>query len=157
MKAAKAHKPRRTPESEVLQSVLSALRSMGLDVERQNTGGRKNASGRYVPFGRRGNADITGMIPAGWVTPDGRDISGKKIDVECKAPDFRPEKLRGEKRALFDRQLARLRATNTNGGYGFWVDNPITAITVVGKIRDGWRIVFEGDYPFLDDGKGEPR
>jgi hypothetical protein len=142
--------PLRT-ERDVLAAVLDALRLYGIDCDRQNTGAARNPAGRLVMFGRRGNSDISGMLPAGWVTPDGVDISGRKIDLEVKREGFQPEKLRGEAREHFDRQLARLKLTNQNGGYGTWVTDAKQVIRILDRIRDGWRIVFDGDYPVLTD------
>lgn len=132
------------PEAEVLKSVLRMLKAHGIDAARQNTGGFLNPAGRYVACGRRGNSDISGMIPAGW-----GPASGRKIDIEVKRSDFDPEKLRGKKREHFDRQLARLKLTNANGGYGVWVTDAGQVLAVLDGICGGRQITFDGDYPYL--------
>jgi hypothetical protein len=141
----KTLKPGRT-EAQVLAAVLDALHIFVVDADRQNTGAAVNPSGRLVMFGRPGNADVSGMIPAGWGA-----ASGKKLDIEVKRERFRPERLRGAKREHFERQLARLRQTNENGGYGFWCTDAAQVIHALERIRVGWRIAFDGDYPVLTD------
>jgi hypothetical protein len=135
-------------ESQVMEGVREALVIFGLDVGRQNTGGATNPGGRLVMFGKRGDSDWSGMIPANWGA-----ASGKKIDIEVKRESFDPGKLKpgSEKRAHFDRQLDRLKRTCENGGYGFWVNDARQVVHALTRIREGWRIVWEGDFPFLTD------
>lgn len=104
-------KPGRT-EAQVLAQVLDALRTFGIDCDRQNTGVGVNPRGQSIRFGRPGNSDISGILP-----------DGRKLDIEVKREGFDPSKLRGEKLEHFERQLARLRRTNEQGGVGFWVDD----------------------------------
>ena len=141
-------KPGRT-EAQVLDAVLAALRCYGIDADRRNTGAAFNPRGRLVCFGRPGDADISGILPAGWGS-----ASGKALHIETKREGFDPRRLRGAKRAHFDRQLARLRETNRNGGYGLWVTDATQVVHALGRIRQGWRIELEGDWPILTD---EPR
>jgi hypothetical protein len=120
---------------------------MGVEVQRQNTGGMKNPRGQYVAFGTPGDSDIRGQIPAHWPG------AGKLILCECKRESFDPRKLRpGSKdRVRFDAQLARLKGTCERGGYGFLTVDPADTLYVLRRIKDGWRIVWEGDYPYLTD------
>lgn len=111
--------PGRT-EKQVLAQVLEALKSFGIDVERQNTGAGVNASGKTIRFGTPGNADISGQLP-----------DGRKLDIEVKREGFDPNKLRGAKREHFDRQLARLQKTNAGGGVGFWTDDAKELVEVI--------------------------
>jgi hypothetical protein len=136
-------KPGRT-EAQVLAAVLAALRCYGIDADRRNTGAAFNPRGRLVCFGRPGDADISGILPAGWGS-----ASGKALHIETKREGFDPRRLRGAKRAHFDRQLARLRETNRNGGYGLWVTDATQVVHALGRIREGWRIELEGDWPTL--------
>jgi hypothetical protein len=99
-------------EAEVLAQILEALHAFGVDAERQNTGAGTNPSGKTIRFGKPGNSDITGTLP-----------DGRRLDIEVKREGFDPSKLTGKKREHFDRQFARLRKTNENGGVGLWVDD----------------------------------
>jgi hypothetical protein len=114
LNASRAKKIARTErtEAEVLAQVLEALRMFGIDADRQNTGAALNPKGQMVCFGRPGAADVSGQLP-----------DGRKLDIEVKREGFDPNKLRGEKREHFERQLARLRRTNEQGGVGFWTDD----------------------------------
>lgn len=134
-------------ETQVLQQVLDALLLFGLDVDRQNTGGFYNDKGQFIRCGEPGNSDLTGMLTSG-------PGKGKKVDVEIKKPGFNPQKLRGGQReqARWDAQLARLRRTNAQGGYGFWVTSPEEAIATIERINQGWRVQIDDDgWPFVTD------
>jgi hypothetical protein len=131
-------------EAQVLAAVLDALRTYGIEPCRTNTGAAVNPRGRLVMFGRKGDADIQTQIPAGWGS-----ASGRKLDIEVKRERFDPRRLRGKAREHFDRQLDRLRRTNANGGFGFWVRDAAEVIRVLERIREGWRVELEGDYPIL--------
>lgn len=135
------------PESGVLRGSLDAFRMMGVEFTRQNTGGGINPRGDYVAFGEPGDSDIRGQIPAHWPG------AGKLILCECKRESFDPRKLKsGSKaRADFDRQLHRLKGTYARGGYGFWVTDPAQTLHVLRCIREGWRVTWEGDWPYLTD------
>lgn len=114
-----------------------------VDVDRQNTGGCTNPKGQYIAFGKRGNSDITGMIP--W-------RSGCKFDLEIKRFGFRPNKLRGGKRERirFDAQIARLRRTNEGGGVGLWIDDAAVLPHVFQRLKEGWRVeIGEDEFPYL--------
>jgi hypothetical protein len=119
-------------EREVLAAVLDAARVLGLDLERQNTGAFANPRGQMVRCGKPGNSDLAGQIDRG---PN----IGKVLHVEVKAEGFEPTKLRGDKKAHFDRQLARLRKTNEQGGVGFYCDDAVIFMNVMRIVlRGGW-------------------
>lgn len=59
--------------------------------------------------------------------------------------DFDPAKLTGQKRAHFDRQLARLRRTNDQGGVAFWTDNADLVVAVLRVVLDGGRVEEHGE------------
>ena len=131
-------------EAAVLRAVQDVLRCYGIEPARHNVGAAVNASGRLVMFGRKGDADIRTMIPAGWGS-----ASGKALHIETKRGGFDPARLRGARREHFERQLARLREVNAGGGYGFWVRDAAEVIGALERIRQGWRVVIEGDWPIL--------
>lgn len=110
---------------------LGVLQVLRLDVNRQNTGGMFNAKGQYVPFGVAGNSDVTGMFPQGWGW-----ASGRKLDIEIKREGFDPKRCYGKARERWEKQLARLRQTNLNGGVGLWTDDAIWLRDVLILIRD---------------------
>jgi hypothetical protein len=139
----KRPRPGRT-ERQVLSAILDALACYGIEPRRTNTGGAVNPRGRLVLFGRKGDADIQTMIPAGWGS-----ASGKTLHIEVKHERFDPRRLRGKAREHFDRQLDRLRRTNANDGFGFWVRDAAEVIGALERIRDGWRVELEGVWPIL--------
>lgn len=124
----KALKTTRT-EAEVLAAVLDAARVLGIDLSRQNTGAGVNPKGKVVRFGQPGNADLHGTLP-----------DGRTIDLEIKHENFDPSKLGGEKRAHFDRQLARLQRTNSLGGVGLWVDDAAEALVILMHVLAGAKV-----------------
>lgn len=133
-------RPLRT-EAEVLAQTFEACALFGLDVKRQNVGAAANPGGQMVRFNERGDADISGMLP-----------DGRRIDIECKAEGFDPRRLRGAKRAHWDRQFARLKRTNDQGGVGLWTDSPEQLPRVFARLLEGWRVEFDGDgIPWLTD------
>jgi hypothetical protein len=137
----------RGTETQVMQQVLEALLLFGVDCDRQNTGGFVGAGGQYVRCGQPGASDIGGMLTSG----PGR---GKRIEVEVKRPGFNPQKLRGGKRERerWERQIARLRQTNAQGGYGFWVTDPAQVAHAMTRINEGWRVVIDGNgWPVVTD------
>lgn len=155
---AKVLKTTRT-EGEVLAAILDAVDVLGIELDRQNTGGAylpgKGGKEQLVRYGKRGNSDLTGMIVHG---PN----KGKKLDVEVKAEGFDPARTSGEARERFDRQLARLQRTNDQGGIAFWCDDAVTFVTIMRHVLDGARVVEPGYgrpeviYPEpkgIDDGK----
>jgi hypothetical protein len=120
-------------EAQVLAQVLEAARMLGIDLARQNTGGLTDARGQYVAFGTPGNPDTTGTVPSG---PN----KGLRLDVEVKREGFDPARARGEERERFERQLARLKKTNEQGGIGFWVDDPEEFLTIMRHVLAGARV-----------------
>jgi hypothetical protein len=124
-------------EAEVMDQVLEAAQMLGLDLTRQNTGAAEYAnadgSSRQVRYGQRGNADLVGTLPG-----------GRTLKIEVKAEGFDPNKLSGEKKAHFDRQLERLQETNRLGGVGLWVDDSLEFIDIIKHILAGARIVEPG-------------
>lgn len=61
------------PESVVLNTCLGLLNLMGIYAWRNNTGAYKNKKDQLVRYGKKGSADIIGILP------DGRFLA-----VECK-------------------------------------------------------------------------
>jgi hypothetical protein len=110
---------------------------LGIDLDRQNTGAFANPKGQMVRCGKPGNADTTGQVPRG---PN----AGARIEIEAKAEGFDPNKLRGEKKAHFDQQLARLQRTNANGGIGFWCDDVSEFIDIMKHVLAGAKIYEPG-------------
>lgn len=121
-----------------MDQVLAVLRLWGVDADRQNTGGVYTPTGQYVRYGAPGNSDLTGMIHNG----PGR---GRKLDIEVKRPGFDPTRVRSSDRDRWARQLARLRKTNANGGYGVWVSDPAQMVRVLEGINRGLRIAIDDD------------
>jgi hypothetical protein len=124
----KAKTPGRS-EAQVLAAVLDAVALLGIDLSRQNTGGFTNPRGQYVACGQPGNSDLIGMLK-----------DGRMLMVEVKREGFDPGKLRGEKREHFERQLARLRATNAQGGVGFWTDDAVEFLEILRHVLAGARV-----------------
>lgn len=142
MPRAKSLKPD-IPESQVQAAVIAAFAMFAIEMDRQNTGGMPNPKGRYVAFGKKGNSDLTGMLTAGI----GR---GRKVDCEVKNPGFNPRKVRGETAIRWAKQIARLRRTNEQGGYGFWVTDASHVVHVMTRINEGWRVVIgEDEFPYM--------
>jgi hypothetical protein len=137
-------RPGRT-EAQVLSAVLDALACYGVDAIHRNTGGGINLGGQYVPFGRPGDPDISETLPASFA-----QAAGKTIALEVKAEGWRPPRPGTRARAHWDCQLERLQATCEAGGYGFWVNDASQVVHVLGRIREGWHITWEGDYPVLE-------
>lgn len=117
-----------------MAQVIAAARILGLDLDRQNTGGLTDSRGQYVPFGRPGNSDLTGMLP-----------DGRKLDVEVKREGWIPAKASGKDAARWARQLDRLQRTNAQGGVGFWTDDSAHFLLVMRLVLDGARVVETGD------------
>jgi hypothetical protein len=140
----KTLKPGRS-EAQITEQVVAAASAYGVKLDRRNVGGFTNPRGQYVACGRPGEPDWTGTLPAG-------PHRGKRIEVEIKREGFDPRKLRGAKRAHFERQLSRLRETNESGGFAFWISDSLDFARVLRKILEtpDVRIVFEGDYPVME-------
>jgi hypothetical protein len=127
-------------EAQVMAQILEAASMLGLDLDRRNTGAGVNPSGKIVRFGKPGDSDLAGVLP-----------DGRAIMIECKHEAFDPTKLRGEKKAHFDRQLARLRKTNALGGVGFFCDDSEVFIRVMQIVlRGGWVEQTENDLIVYD-------
>jgi hypothetical protein len=124
-------------EAEVLAQILEAAQMLGLDLTRQNTGAVEypnvDGSSRQVRYGQKGNSDLIGTLPG-----------GRTLQVEVKTEGFDPNKLSGEKKAHFDRQLERLQETNRLGGVGLWVDDSLEFIDIMKHVLAGARIVEPG-------------
>ena len=132
------------PESRVLVGVMQACAFYDVEIARQNTGAMRNAQGRLVRFGIKGNSDLTGMTGRSW-----GERAGLKIDIEVKKEGWKPPrppkpgKLPGKLRLRWEAQLARLRATNANGGIGFWTDDPAHAFEVLRLLKSGECVAVE--------------
>jgi hypothetical protein len=136
----KPRKPGRT-EKEVTLQVLDAAALLGIELKRRNVGAMVNPHGRTVRFGEPGDADWYAVLP-----------DGRHLDVEIKRKGFDPTKLKGEKKAHFERQLARLRRTNELGGVGFWASDAVNFYFAMQKILDGCRVeIDERGFPWVTD------
>lgn len=126
-------RPAITPEREVLRQVLEVLAIHGIDADRQNTGAA-NFGGRCVRFGKKGNADISGMLP-----------DGRKLDIEVKRPGKRPT----------PEQFDRLHRTNAGGGVGLWLDDAECFARLLPAILAGaWVEIDDQGTPWVTDGEG---
>jgi hypothetical protein len=133
----------RLNEKEVTQQVLDAAAMLGIELKRRNVGAAVNPHGQTVRFGDPGDADRYAVLP-----------DGRHLDVEIKHEGFDPTKLRGAKKAHFERQLARLRRTNELGGVGLWVSDAVNFYFAMQKILDGWRVeIDERGFQFVTDEK----
>lgn len=54
-----------TAESDLNRAILGYLETIGVFAWRCNTGALKNADGVWVKYGRKGMADILGILPGG--------------------------------------------------------------------------------------------
>jgi hypothetical protein len=135
-------KPGRT-EKEVTQQVLDAAAMLGIELKRRNVGAMVNPHGQTVRFGDPGDADRYAVLP-----------DGRHLDVEIKREGFDPTKLRGAKKAHFERQLARLRRTNELGGVGFWISDAGDFLVALRKVLDGARVeIDERGFPWVNNDK----
>lgn len=135
-------------EKEVLAGAIEALSYFAgqLEFNRQNIGGMYNENNRFVKFGNPGDPDLSGQIIKGkW--------KGCVLGIECKKEFFDPSGLTGKDKIHFERQVERLKSINKNGGVGFWIDQPERIIQVMPRILEGWRVGFEGYYPYITDEK----
>lgn len=121
-------------EKEISAQVIEAAAMLGIELKRRNVGGMANARGQYVRFGDVGDADHYAILPG-----------GKHLDIEIKHEGFDPSRLRGEKKAHFDRQLARLRETNAAGGIGFFCDDVLIFVNVMRIVLRGGRVEIDDD------------
>ena len=81
--------------------------------------------------------------------------------IECKHGDWKPYRpakpgaARSEGRERWDKQAARIRTVNANGGYGLWVNERNAIIDYLLKIKAGWRVELdENDYVRLIEPRG---
>jgi hypothetical protein len=116
-------------EAEVMAQVLEAAQMLGLELKRRNVGGLTDGTGRYVAFAEPGDADFYAVLP-----------DGRHLDLELKREGFDPARARGEERKRFERQLARLKKTNEQGGIGFWVDDSEEFLTIMRHVLAGARV-----------------
>lgn len=122
------------PESAVLSGALAYLGLIGVKADRHNVGCATNPNGQRIRFGKKGDPDIMGRLPGGRV-----------LGIECKREGFDPSKLRGDKLAHFERQLAAMKAINDDGGVAFWIDDPAILHQVMPIILAGGSVVERGD------------
>jgi hypothetical protein len=123
-------------ERDVMKQVADVLRLYGLagDIIRQNTGGMRSPTGRYVAFGRAGASDMAGPLP-----------DGRYCAIECKRPGKRPTA----------KQYAVLRRINELGGVGLWVTDGPSLAKALDRILAGWHAeIDESGDCFVTD---EPR
>lgn len=133
-------------ETEIMGQILTALPWYGVELDRQNVGGAYSATGQYVRFNRPGDTDLAGMITCGIAR-------GKRLEIEVKRQGFNPERVHGIKaRKHWAEQLARMRRTNAQGGYAFWVTDSLQAIHVLKRIQQGWRVEIDSKgWPYVTD------
>ena len=69
--------PKKGPEAEILKAIVEflALYPKNVVAWRNNTGAYCPAPGRFVRFGLKGSADITGLLKG-----------GRRLEIEVKAP-----------------------------------------------------------------------
>lgn len=133
-------------EAEVQRSILASAPLWGVILRRQNTGAAVNPRGRLVRYGEKGASDLIGMTGPTW-----GPLAGRVLAIEVKKGRWKPPrkpkpgKAISEKRAHWERQLARLREVNANGGYGFWTDDVDECDEIVGMLREGWRVELRAD------------
>jgi hypothetical protein len=63
-------------EADVMNAVFQYMAIRKIPCWRNNTGALENERGRFVRFGKKDSADITGIDPK----------TGRRIEIECKAP-----------------------------------------------------------------------
>jgi hypothetical protein len=120
-------------EAEVSRQVVEAAQMLGIELKRRNIGAFANPKGRMVRCADVGDGDFYAVLP-----------DGRHLDLEIKLEGFDPNKLTGEKKAHFDRQLERLQETNRLGGVGVWVDDSLEFIDIMKHVLAGARIVEPG-------------
>jgi hypothetical protein len=81
-----------TPEGRIKAAVLRYLQRRGVFCWNNPTGAAQTAPGRWVSFGKKGSADIIGILPG-----------GRFLAVEVKAPQGR---LSAEQREFLERVSA---------------------------------------------------
>lgn len=133
-------------ETQTMAQIMEALPWWGVEIDRQNVAGFYNASGQYVRCGRPGDADLGGMITRGVAR-------GKRLEIEVKRRGFDPQKVRGAKAIKhWQEQLARMRRTNAQGGFAFWVTDSAEAVHVMQRINEGCRVEIDSrGWPYVTD------
>lgn len=128
----------RVREKVILQGMLQACALCGIRVQRQNTGALPDVTGRFVRFGRKGNLDLSGIMPAGSC------CAGRKLEIETKAPGKRPTK----------EQYARMAEINGDGGLAFWTDDAAYGLKALRLLLQGYRVRIgsDGDPEFYREG-----
>lgn len=119
-------------ESEIQAQCMQALKMLGLVPDRQNTGAAtyQNADGsnRQVQFGKRGNPDITLILP-----------DGRQCGIEVKKGGKKPTAT----------QLDRIRHINNNKGVSFFVTDPEQIMRVMPLILKGFWVEEDDDGNFF--------
>jgi hypothetical protein len=128
----KERKPGLT-ERQVMEQVVDYLRALGVDIDRQNTGGmtRKGKDDRehYIRFGRPGQCDLSGTL---------RD--GRRLEIETKATGKLPR----------PEQMEHIRRINALNGVAFWCDNVDVVMRIMPLILKGWRVQYREDITKAD-------
>lgn len=136
----KPYIPTRT-ERQLSEQVVQAAAMLGIDLRRQNTGAGLNPSGELVRFGTPGDSDYRAVLP-----------DGRALAVEVKREGFDPSRLRGAKRAHFERQIAELRRINASNGVAFWVSDAGDFLAAMMKILGGCRVeINDKGFPWITD------
>jgi hypothetical protein len=120
-------------EAEVSRQVVEAAKMLGIELRRRNVGAFANPKGQMVRCGQPGDADYEAVLP-----------DGRALRCEIKREDFDPLKLKREKKAHFDRQLAELQRINASNGVAFWVADSEEFLTILRHVLAGARIVEPG-------------
>ncbi len=95
-------------EADVTAQCLIYLACHGVVLQRRNVGGFRNASGKYVAFGEKHQADYYGAV------------NGRMIDLEFKRTDYKP--YGRKKREDYAGQIAWLNERNREGAIGLMID-----------------------------------
>lgn len=136
----KPYIPTRT-ERQVSEQVVQAAAMLGIELKRRNVGMALNPRGRAVRFGDPGDGDFYCVLP-----------DGRHADIEIKREGFDPSRLRGAKRAHFERQLAEMRRINASNGVAFWVSDATDFLHAMRKVLAGWRVEIDDEgFPWVTD------
>jgi hypothetical protein len=111
-----ATSPRNQSEMQILRDIIQAMRAMGLEPHRRNTG----AVGG-VKFNEKGDPDLDAIVPEG-------PHRGKTLSIEVKRPGKRPT----------DVQYKRMRRILQLGGLATWVTDVEDVLHVVPRVLRGW-------------------